>query len=253
MIASLPMYQRPENAAAHDRFWTLICDALPHGAPRPPDRLTRDGDIWDHWRDPDLFLSQTCGMPYRTRLHGHVNLLGTPDFGLPGLPAGHYNSVFVCRADDPRPDLEDFSDALFAVNDGLSQSGWAAPQHHMTRAGLPMFGHVILSGGHGNSARAVARGKADIAALDAVSWRMIRRFDALACELREIGETRPTPGLPYITAFGPDTDDISAALEHAIADLDGADRDLLGGLGGYRVFSPDDYLALPPAPPLPTP
>lgn len=93
MIAHLGMYDRPETAAANDRFWTLIREHLGRG----PQQLSREEDTWRVWTSPDLLLAQTCGCPYRTRLYGEVELIGTPDHGLPGCPAGHYNSVFIAR------------------------------------------------------------------------------------------------------------------------------------------------------------
>ena len=68
MIASLPMYDMPHLRGAHDRYWTAIRDALGYG----PDALTRGGDPWAEWQSPDLLLGQTCGLPYRARLHDKV-------------------------------------------------------------------------------------------------------------------------------------------------------------------------------------
>ncbi|MCX8955299.1 hypothetical protein OU790_17900, partial [Ruegeria sp. NA] len=73
MIAMLGMYDMPEVQAANDRFWGLIRAHLGYG----PEQLTRDADVWQVWLDPELVLAQTCGMPYRTRLHGRVQLVGT--------------------------------------------------------------------------------------------------------------------------------------------------------------------------------
>ena len=58
MIASLPMYDRPETAAAHDAFWALIRDhAAQEGLDLPP--LTRGDDLWAQWEDPRMILSLT--------------------------------------------------------------------------------------------------------------------------------------------------------------------------------------------------
>ena len=130
MIASLPMYDRPETAAANDRLWTLIREAFGDG----PAQLSRGVEGLAHWRDPALLFSQTCGMPYRLHLHGSVSLFGTPVTTLDD-PPGHYHSVLIARADDNRRGLRDFQHATLAANMDISQSGWAAPQHPPT--GLP--------------------------------------------------------------------------------------------------------------------
>ena len=93
MIAHLGMYDRPETAAANDRFWSSIRDQLGFG----PDTLTREIGFMEAWESPDLLLSQTCGMPYRLRLRPKVTLVGTPDFALPDCPPGYYNSVFIAK------------------------------------------------------------------------------------------------------------------------------------------------------------
>jgi ABC-type phosphate/phosphonate transport system substrate-binding protein len=242
-LASLPMYDRPETAAANDRFWQAIRNRLGEG----PDTLTRTGELWDHWLSPDLLLSQTCGYPYRAKLHGKVTLVGTPDYGLPGCPPGHYRSVFVARTDDPRATPANFAEAPFAYNEPLSQSGWAAPQNHAAAHGFT-FTNTIQTGGHVLSARAVAEGKADIAALDALTWALIQRHDPFATTLREIARTEPTPVLPYITALSRDPEPLFDAISAAIADLSPDDRDTLSLRGLVRI-PPDAYLAIPNPPP----
>ena len=237
------MYDRPETAAANDRFWAGIRDGLRARGLAAPDRLTRgEGAYWDAWQDKTLVLSQTCGMPYRTALHGHVTLVATPDYGLPGCAPGYYTSVFVARADDPRT-LSEFRTARFAYNDGKSQSGWAAPQNHATAMGF-QFLPTLATGGHRLSALAVAEGRADLAAVDALTWRMLRRYDGMVEGLREVARTAPTPGLPYISALGADTTAIQAALVEAAAALAPDDRDILS-LHGIALIAADRYLAVP--------
>lgn len=245
MIASLAMYDRAETAAANDRYWQAIRARLGFG----PDSLSRGGDLWQHWLSPDLVLSQTCGYPYRARLHGRVTLVGTPDYGLEDCPPGHYRSVFVVRGDDPRDDLAAFAADRFAYNEAMSQSGWAAPQTHAARLGFA-FENLRPSGGHRFSARMVAEGQADIASLDALTWEILQQHDSFANDLRVIAHTDPTPVLPYITARGREADVILAAIAGAIADLSAQDRALLH-LKGVVSIPAEDYLSVPtpPAPP----
>jgi ABC-type phosphate/phosphonate transport system substrate-binding protein len=212
-----------------------------------PDGLTRgEGAYWQAWLSPDLVLSQTCGFPYRARLHDKVTLIGTPDYGLPGCAPGQYNSVFVARKDDPRQTLADFDGTPIAYNEGLSQSGWAAPQNHAASLGL-RFPAGPATGGHRLSAAAVAQGKADLAALDALTWALLveRGGDTLA--LKEVARTAQTPGLPLIAAKGADADATCAAVTDAIAELGDDDRKTLHLRGIIRI-APKDYLAVPTPP-----
>ncbi len=221
MIAALPMYDRPETAAANDRFWALIRDRLRHAGLAAPDRLTRDRDELALWQDPALLFSQTCGLPFRARLSDRVTLVGTPDYGLPGCAPGMYRSAIVARADAGA--LTEPARRRWAVNSLLSQSGWAAALAHVGPISAP-----LVTGSHAASARAVAEGHADLAAIDAQTWRMIERFDgALAARLTVIDWTAPTPGLPFITAAGRDPAPIAPAVAGAIAGLAPGDRTIL--------------------------
>ncbi len=246
MIAHLGMYDRAETASANDHLWSAIRANLGHG----PETLSRGVDFWETWRSPNLLLSQTCGLPYRSRLHGSVTLVGTPDYGLPGCPPGHYASVFVAHRDKAGTPLADFEGATLAYNDVLSQSGWAAPMTHLTGAGLTP-GRLVVSGGHAASATAVAEKRADFAGLDALSWQLIQRHDAMASDLVEIARTRPTPALPFITALSRDPQPLFDAITAAIAILSAHDRDTLH-LNGIVAIPASAYLAVP-TPPGPVP
>lgn len=242
MIAHLGMYDRPETAAANDRFWTLIRKHLGHG----PEQLTSSASFWQVWKSPDLLLSQTCGFPFRTRLYGEVELAGTPDYGLPGCPPGYYNSVFVVRTADAGQPLSAFAGCHFAYNEGLSQSGWAAPMVHLHDSGI-LPGTLVETGSHQLSAKAVAEGRADFAALDALTWEMTKKYDGFAAGLREIERTKPTPALPYITALGSDAAALFSAIESAIRGLDEDTRSVLH-LNGLVQIPAADYLAVPTPP-----
>jgi ABC-type phosphate/phosphonate transport system substrate-binding protein len=247
MIASLGMYDFGAAQAANNRYWVLIRDGLRADGIAAPDALTRgDAAYWPAWQAADLVLSQTCGYPFRALLSDKVTLVGTPHYDLPDCPPGHYYSVFVARKGDRRVNLAAFDGARLAYNEPLSQSGWAAPQTHAAKLGIDLL-PALRTGGHLLSARTVAEGHADIAALDAVTWSMIQALDPVAGELQVIDRTEPTPVLPYITAKGTDPGPIFSAIRHAIAGLEPADRTLLRLLGVVAIPSAA-YLAVPNPP-----
>ncbi|SDG68106.1 phosphate/phosphite/phosphonate ABC transporter substrate-binding protein [Sulfitobacter delicatus] len=246
MIASLMMYLRPELAEAHARYWTLIHAGLAARGIPAPERLRNEAEEFAVWNAPDLTLSQTCGMPYRLLLHERVTLVGTPDFGVQGCPPGYYNSVFVVRRNDPRETIADFRRARFAYNQSFSQSGYAAPYAHCAAQGF-WFEDRSQSHSHRTSAQAVAGGRAEIAALDAVSWRMIQRYDAFAADLRVLTRTTPTPGLPYIAGAKADRSATFDAVSEAIAGLLPEDAEALG-IRGLVAIPKAAYLAVPSPP-----
>ncbi|RYI30761.1 MAG: hypothetical protein EON48_05270 [Acetobacteraceae bacterium] len=241
------MYDFGAAQAANDRLWSLIRDGLRGRDVEAPEALTRrEHAYWDAWQSPDLLLSQTCGYPFRARLHGTVTYVGTPDYGVEGCAPGYYRSVFIARADDPRRDVMEFGGAPFAYNEALSQSGWAAPQTHAAKLGLRLP-PVAQTGAHRLSAEAVAEGRADIAALDAVTFALMQDFSPIVGKLKVVGMTDPTPGLPCITAKDRDPQPIFDAVGEAIAALSAEDRAILRLKGLVRIAEAD-YLAVPNPP-----
>ena len=94
-----------------------------------------------------------------------MTLIGASDYGLEGAGPGEYYSLVIARADEEAPGTR------FALNDPLSNSGWDAGQD-WAREG----GRADRSGAGGQDRiarllRAVAEGRADLAAIDAVTWR----------------------------------------------------------------------------------
>jgi len=100
---------------------------------------------------------------------------------------------------------------------------------------------------HLESARAVAENRADIAALDIVSWKIISRYEDFARKLHVLELTAPTPGLPLITAKDKDPNTIFAAVENAVLQMSDPDRDLLSLQGIVRI-SKEQYLEVPNPP-----
>ena len=244
MNASLPMYDFPDCRDANDRYWALIRQGLQAKAVDAPEALTRDvPDLMAHWQRYDLVLSQTCGMPYKLALHGKVTLIGTMDYAVEGCPPGYYNSVFVARAQDMRDSVSAFRDARFAYNQAHSNSGWATAQTHAAGLGF-QFRPLLETGAHALSAHAVMDGLADIAAIDAVTWRLLQRNDATMAGLRVVERTKPTPGLPYISALGANHRVMFDAIAGALTNLSASDRETLG-VKRLLFIPPVAYLAVP--------
>jgi phosphonate ABC transporter substrate-binding protein len=242
VIASLPMYWRDETAPAWREFWATVRSAAAREGLDLPDLTPPDAlpDDWGrHWLSSDLVLSQTCSLPYRTRLADHVKYVGTFDFGL-DTPPGHYCSLIIARKmqvpDTPR----------LACNAPDSQSGWAVAFEHLG----PRIGSKVMTGSHAASLAAVADGHADIAFVDAVTWRTLERYDPNAARVHVVGRTPSSPGLPLIAARGIDPAPLRAALTDATRALGTDDNADLGGLCGFEVLDESTYRTLP-IPPTP--
>ena len=246
MIASLMMYARPELEDAHTRLWTSLRRSFLARGIEAPAALSQSAPSFEVWENQHLILSQTCGMPYRTRLHDRLKLVGTPDYQLEGCPAGHYRSAIVVRANDPRAALGAYAEAQLAYNAPHSHSGFAALYNHAAQSGV-WFAQRVESGGHLASARMVAQGQADIAALDAQTWRLIQRYEPWANKLRVLEYTAPTPGLPLITSKAQDAELVFEAVAEAFDAVSPADAAALDLHGLIRIPHAD-YLAVPNPP-----
>ena len=242
MLASLPMYDWPQLRHAHHAYWREIQNQLSRLGIAAPDELTIAGEGVEFWSNPDLIFSQTCGLPFKKYLAEKVQLVGTPDFSVPNCPPGYYCSYFVVRQDDPRSSLSQFADATFAYNSQESQSGFAAAKSCADDFGL-WFAKCLQSGAHVKSAQMVSQGDADIAAIDAVSWRFIDRYETFSDRLRILETTKPTPGLPYITSTAFNAELIFAAVEKAFNKLSSDTRQDLT-IKGMIQIPKKDYLSV---------
>ncbi len=240
MIAALPMYDRPENRAAHDALWELIRDGMRARGIRAPDALDRATDHMEGWGRPDLVLGQICNLPWRAQFRDRVTILGTADYDIGAGPC-EYFSVIVARISDPAPGPR------FALNDPLSNSGWDLPQEWARDAGVALR-PVLVTGSHAASLRAVVDGRADLAGIDAVTFRAMQRWDEAARHVRIIGQTRTGPGMSFITARGHDPGPMREALEEALRAMPAWVREVLG-LRGMGTLPPSAFdRPLPPPP-----
>lgn len=235
------MYDRPELSAAHNALWGEILTRVSAHAPNAPLQLDQSKEGLDAWLDPKMLLSQTCGRPLKKVLSQKVTLIGTPDYGLEDCPPGYYYSEIIAYADDPRVCLSEFDGSHLIVNSQMSQSGWAAIAHASDELGIT-FGTVSVSGAHANSVQAVAHGHAEVASIDAVSWRNLAHFEDIT-GVKVIGRTVPTPGLPFITNKAQKAEPWFNAVSEAIAALPITYRDSLG-IQGLEPIPLDAYMDL---------
>ncbi|MGE0653812.1 MAG: phosphate/phosphite/phosphonate ABC transporter substrate-binding protein [Alphaproteobacteria bacterium] len=225
MLASLPMYDLPEAAAATAAWWQGLARAFrAEGVADVPDRLTAPVSIRDHWRRPDLLFSQTCGYPLTHGLAGRVRLVATPAYAARGCSGARYCSLLIVAEGSPAINLADLRGRRCAFNGKDSQSGYnvlramAAP----LARGARFFASATETGGHRASIAAVARGEADLCAVDCVTHALLARHAPSALSgTRVLGESPPAPGLPYVTAGDADDDLVArlrAGLDRALAD-----------------------------------
>ena len=250
-VASLMMYDNPEAARrANDALWVALRDRLRSRGLEAPEALDRNTSHETYWLRPDLAFAQTCGYPYVAELKGKVRLVATPVFRYAGGKGARRASFVVVREDDSAQSIADLSGKRAAINDWLSNSGMnllrvtVAPLAEHGR----FFSDVLVTGGHIASIAALREGRADVAAIDSITWGIHERHaPEKIAGVRIIGETPMGPGLPYITRLDASDEEVSAvreSLAEVIADPANAEALETLGLVGIEVLSDADYAEL---------
>lgn len=84
-----------------------------------------ESDLLNHWQQPALILSQTCGYPLVTQLP-EVQVVGCFHYTAAGCEGSHYRSFLVTRSEDRPLTLADFRGRRAVCNSPDSQSGYHA-------------------------------------------------------------------------------------------------------------------------------
>jgi ABC-type phosphate/phosphonate transport system substrate-binding protein len=204
MHVSLPMYDLPELLDDHQRLWNALRAFLnEEGFAELPTELAWPEYLTPVWQSPDLLLSQTCGYPLIHELAPYVQLVGVPHYDAPGCDGYRYSSAVIVQRDSRFQSLADLRGIVAGFNERGSQSGYNALRHAIAplAGGKPFFAEVRRTGRHEASIDAVAAGAIDVAAIDAVTYALIARYQpGRVWKLRVLCFTEPVPGLPLITS-----------------------------------------------------
>jgi ABC-type phosphate/phosphonate transport system substrate-binding protein len=205
-IASLAMYPFDDLRPRWNQLWDGVRARLPFDAPALNWELSADAAV----RREDLLLGQTCGWPLVADLAGTVRVVGTFDCDVDGAINGTYHSVLVSNRDDPVADILRRPGLRVAANSVDSLSGWISLLS-VANAHAVHLDAVEWTGAHAISVVAVREGRADLAAIDSVSWTHLDQMG-----LSVVGRGPQIPCLPLVTA-GSSTDFVVAELRRALA------------------------------------
>ncbi|MCR9256362.1 MAG: PhnD/SsuA/transferrin family substrate-binding protein [Alphaproteobacteria bacterium] len=203
MTLSLPMYDLPPCRAETDRLRRALASVL---GTTPSD----SGDAQALWHDPSLVLSQTCGWPLLTAEAERLTPVATFVYGAAGCEkqpdCATYRSYLVAREGGGVTRPEDAIGKTAAVNEWGSWSGRVILAHafrDLVPAGEAVFGDVFISGAHARSLMAVRAGRADVAAVDGVTFSLLAKHQPAMVEgLAILAETDWAPALPLVTRKG---------------------------------------------------
>jgi len=218
MLACLPMYDWPEVQAETAAHWDRVrAGALAHtpGIDLPDTLITPEWEaVAALWHDPALVFSQTCWGPLSLGLIDRLLPLAQPDYtGIAGGRDRFYRSALIARdgTADPVPATPSASlpeaglkGRVFAFNAYDSLSGYIGLAQDLGVDPCAQALGCVETGGHRASVRAVAEGRADLAAIDCRSWALAQRYEPCARRLTVIGWTSERLGLPYVTSRATD-------------------------------------------------
>ncbi|MBI3707539.1 MAG: PhnD/SsuA/transferrin family substrate-binding protein [Proteobacteria bacterium] len=198
------MYNLPEMRPANAAFWHALRDllseagveALPEGLdfkrPPVPDRI-----------GAETLFSQTCGYPLETIFRGQAIRLGTPCYDAEGCEGPTHCGFFVVPADSHAQVLRDLAGGTFLLNSRHSNSGMNLPRRALAEIADKgtLFGRVIETGSQPGNLDRIARGEADMTAVDCVTYAFWHRHrpDAGA-GTKVIARTPPSPAIPFVTS-----------------------------------------------------
>jgi ABC-type phosphate/phosphonate transport system substrate-binding protein len=196
------MYDLPEIRHATDAWWDGLTQSFRReGVTDPPVRLYRPPETEAIWKRPDLFLTQICGFNFACDWRGRLTYVATPCYSAPGCFGPNYRSFIVVRVSSGAHTLEDLRGSTCAINGHTSQSGCNAFRFAvapLTSAGA-FFGSEIVSGSHVESLKLVSSGRADLAAIDCITYELLRRHrSAFTDATRVLAETVVAPVGPYV-------------------------------------------------------
>ena len=190
MPASFPWYDLPSVQWANDSLWQ---------ATGFPGELDRHQSVSDFWHDPDLLVTQACGLDLFLS-EAPIEPVAAPVFDL-DCEAGMYFSYIVGNVNG----------RVAAVNSLSSRSGWSA----LLTICTPQ--RVVVTGSHQASLQALKAGIADVAAIDAVSWSIIERdAPAKVAGLEIVERSSEAPSPPYVVRRGNEREDVFRSLSSAL-------------------------------------
>ena len=176
----------------------------------------------------DLLLGQTCGWPLVADLAGKVRLVGTFDCDVDGAIDGTYCSLLVSNRNETVADILRRPGLRVVANSADSLSGWIS----LLSVGQCSRGEArrrrVVTGAHAVSVVALRERRADLAAIDSVTWTHLDHTG-----LSVVGQGPRIPCLPLVTA-GSSSDTVVAELRRALA-ATVSDPEMTSSLAALRI------------------
>ncbi|MFM1761903.1 MAG: hypothetical protein RL478_1513 [Actinomycetota bacterium] len=164
-------------------------------------------DLLRYWSSDGMLLSQSCGLPFIEDLHDVVDIVGTPLWTDISDDRGRYQTVIVVRESLAVTSIDKAQGLRPVINNSRSLSGWCSLGVALAngaggvQGAKPSVHPYVESGGHAASLQMLQNGEADIASIDAATFRLLSSHrPALTSNLRVIGQGPLVPATPFIVS-----------------------------------------------------
>jgi ABC-type phosphate/phosphonate transport system substrate-binding protein len=187
MLAALPWYDFPSTRECLDDVWRetrLLLGA--GGIERLPGALNHTDPYEEFFTYPRLLLSQCCSLDLFQAHTRNVVPFAAPVITAIDVSPGSYFSYIVAR---PSADLHT---PRVIINNRFSYSGHAAIKFWLQQQKVSDY-TLAESGSHAQSLEALREQRADIAAIDALSWQ---HLDTHGLNILDASDPAPAP--PFI-------------------------------------------------------
>lgn len=159
--------------------------------------------LMSYWLGDQMYMSQSCGLPFVEELDTVVDVLGTFQWHDISDDLGKYRTHIVVRGDHGATTVSELRGAQPVISNTQSLSGWCSlgcALAEVTRD--PDFVRPYLVGhNHAGSLQLLQDGIADVASIDPATYQLLRRFrPSLVHGLRTIGSGPLVPATPIIVS-----------------------------------------------------
>jgi len=207
-------------------------------------------DLLRYWSSDGMLLSQSCGLPFIEDLHDVVDIVGTPLWTDVSDDRGWYQTVIVVRESLGITSIDNAQGLRPVINHSRSLSGWCSLGVALANGagGLlearPSAHPYVESGGHAASLQMLQDGEADIASIDAATFRLLSSHrPGLTSNLRVIGRGPLVPATPFIISksCGATAVDVFQVVDEVFRrpEMRGAMDHI--GIGGFVRLANSDY------------
>ena len=191
--AALPWYRFPETQPILDSIWKdVVSELRAAGVEHAPEFLDHATPHQDLLKNPTLTLGQCCGPDLFQDDAMNVLPFAAPVVSAYEVAPGYYFSHIVTGKSGVTGKSTELNSPRVVINSRTSHSGYTAAKLWLDARGIEDY-TIYESGSHYDSVRELQAGRADIAAIDALSWRFL---DARGLKILDNSEPALAP--PFI-------------------------------------------------------